>query len=139
VKGFSRKQRKRVEAAFHTFAGADILIDFGEWKRALGMRNDFLARRIFDVVDADGTGFIDRDEFLAFAAQLYSEDRKKRLELIFRIYDLDGDGPNPGGRESGRATEPVRAGGRKRESLEAHFAARKCAFKAETSGKSPRG
>lgn len=92
VTDLTRVQRKRVKAAFRSFSGADLLIDYGEWKAALGIKNDFLAERIFELVDADGTGFIDFDEFLAFAERLYSDDKRKRLDFIFRVYDLDDDG-----------------------------------------------
>ncbi len=88
----NRRQRKRVKAAFRSFSGPDWLIDYPEWKQALGIKNDFLATRIFDLVDTDGTGFIDFDEFLVFAGYLYSDDKRKRLEFIFRIYDLEDDG-----------------------------------------------
>lgn len=92
IKTLTRQQRKHVDKAFRSFAGNDLLIDYGEWKQALGLKNDALVRRIFDLVDEDGTGFIDGEEFLAFAAQLSSENPKRRLEFIFRIYDLDEDG-----------------------------------------------
>lgn len=88
----TRRQRKHIEAAFRSFAGRDFLIDYPEWKTALGIKNDFLVKRIFDLVDTDGTGFIDFDEFLVFAAHLYSDDKRKRLEFVFRMYDLDDDG-----------------------------------------------
>jgi len=78
--------------AFRAFSGPDLLIDYPEWKAALGIRNDFLVKRIFDLVDADQTGFIDFNEFLVFAGYLYSDDNHKRLSFVFRIYDLDGDG-----------------------------------------------
>jgi predicted ferric reductase/Ca2+-binding EF-hand superfamily protein len=85
-------QRAHVKSAFRSFAGRDLLIDYPEWKTALGIKNDFLIKRIFDLVDTDGTGFIDYDEFLVFASHLYSDDKRKRLEFIFRMYDLDDDG-----------------------------------------------
>ncbi|HEX9811855.1 MAG TPA: EF-hand domain-containing protein, partial [Burkholderiales bacterium] len=87
-----RRQLKRVKAAFRSFSGPDLLIDYAEWQQALGIKNDFLLKRIFDLVDTDGTEFIDFPEFLAFAEYLYSDDRRKRLEFIFRIYDIEDDG-----------------------------------------------
>lgn len=88
----TRLQLKHVRAAFRSFSGPDELIDLQEWKQALGLRNDFLVKRIFSLVDADGTGFIDWDEFLTFAGFLCSDDPRRRLSFVFRIYDLNGDG-----------------------------------------------
>lgn len=89
---FSRlQQRRRIKVAFRKFAGADLLIDYAEWKRALDIDNDFLARRLFDAVDTDQTEFIDLGEFSTFV-ELITSNRRQRLEFIFRIYDLDDDG-----------------------------------------------
>jgi len=78
------------------------LIDYPEWKQALGIENDFLAKRIFDLVDTDGTGFIDFHwlnrsqrsyewfmDLLSEAEQTLGDDRfKLHIHLTSLTHDL---------------------------------------------------
>ena len=86
------RQTSRAKRAFRNIAGNDRLIDFSEWKGALGIRNDLIARRLFEMVDSDESGYIDLNEFLTFIKTIKHRDIKKRLNFVFRTYDLDGDG-----------------------------------------------
>jgi predicted ferric reductase/Ca2+-binding EF-hand superfamily protein len=81
-----------VKRSFRSIAGHDRLIDYGEWKKALGIRNNLTCRRMFDLVDTDGTGYIDFEEYRSFIAMLRSRSLEKRLAFVFQVYDLDGDG-----------------------------------------------
>lgn len=85
-------ERRRARKSFHALAGRDRLIDYGEWKRALGIQNDLFARRLFELVDADGSGFVDGEEFLAFARLVRGGSLEERLSFVFDVYDLGADG-----------------------------------------------
>jgi predicted ferric reductase/Ca2+-binding EF-hand superfamily protein len=81
-----------IKRSFRLIAGNDRLIDYGEWKKALGIRNNLTSRRMFELVDTDGSGYIDYEEFRSFIRMLRQRDLKKRLAFVFQVYDLDGDG-----------------------------------------------
>ncbi|MDH4189487.1 MAG: ferric reductase-like transmembrane domain-containing protein [Betaproteobacteria bacterium] len=73
-------------------AGADRLIDLAEWQKAFESRNALITRRLFRLVDADGTGFIDEAEYFDLVACLLDDKTDRRLRLVFAIYDLNDDG-----------------------------------------------
>jgi len=81
-----------VKRSFYAIAGNDRLIDYGEWKKTSGIKNNIICRRLFDLVDTDHSGFIDFDEFKSFIWMLKQRDVDKRLQFVFHVYDLDGDG-----------------------------------------------
>jgi len=81
-----------VKRSFHAIAGKDCLIDFNEWKKTLGIKNNVICRRMFDLVDTDRSGFIDFNEFKSFIWLLKQRNVEKRLKFVFHVYDLDGDG-----------------------------------------------
>ncbi|HEX2586387.1 MAG TPA: ferric reductase-like transmembrane domain-containing protein [Steroidobacteraceae bacterium] len=92
---FSPQRIRRVRRAkkrFRQLAGTDELIDFSEWERALGVRNKLIAKRLFDLVDTDSSGFIDLNEYQALVNCLANKKSDQRLNLVFAIYDQDGDG-----------------------------------------------
>ena len=83
---------RTLEKAFAKHAGADGVIDVGELKKALGLRSEYLARRVLTAFDLDGDGVIKKDEFLEGVRKLCLADDRDKLMFAFRLHDHDGDG-----------------------------------------------
>lgn len=88
--GFTR--RTQINRAYYRIAGNDKLIDYSEWKDALGVRNDVLTRRMFALADSDNSGYIDKKEFHQFARTLLAKGSRERLKFVFHVCDMDEDG-----------------------------------------------
>ena len=81
-----------LEKAFARHAARAEHIGVEQLKAALGLRSDYLARRVLSVFDRNGDGVIDRDEFMdGVRALVFGSDRDK-LFFAFRLHDHDGDG-----------------------------------------------
>lgn len=81
-----------IERAFAGHAGEDGVIDLPELQRALGLRSEYLARRVLALFDANGDGVVSRDEFVAQVKKIVTGTDREKLELAFRLHDHDGDG-----------------------------------------------
>lgn len=88
---FRFRQRKQINRAYYRIAGNDKLIDYSEWKEALGLKNDILSRRMFALADEDGSGYIDKKEFQKFARSLLKKGSHERLSFVFHTCDMDGN------------------------------------------------
>ncbi|WP_370980297.1 EF-hand domain-containing protein [Agaribacterium sp. ZY112] len=77
---------------FDRIAGREELIDQEKLKSALNIKDKYLAGRIFDLIDKDNSGYIDRDEFDRFIHILSSRDIRSRLDFIMSLCDEDNDG-----------------------------------------------
>ena len=92
VKKLTLMERLRAGKAFRRIGGRDRLIDSREWQASLGIENDLFAGRLFQLADTDGSGFLDRDEYLAFVRLIGKGTLEERLAFVFDVYDLDSDG-----------------------------------------------
>jgi Ca2+-binding EF-hand superfamily protein/ferredoxin-NADP reductase len=81
-----------LERAFARHGGKDGAIDLVKLKAALGLRSDFLARRVLAAFDLDGDGLIQIEEFVAGARRLVLGTDRDKLYFAFRVHDLNGDG-----------------------------------------------
>jgi len=81
-----------LERAFAHLAGGDAAIDVKELQHALGLRTEYLARRVLSAFDLDGDGVIRRDEFLEGVRKLLLGSPQDLLQFAFRLHDGDGDG-----------------------------------------------
>ncbi|KAG9397400.1 EF-hand domain pair [Carpediemonas membranifera] len=93
---FEMDEVKALQEHFSAISSSEVddgLIDQSEMKRALGLRGDLFAERLFGLFDENHDGVINFSEFvqgLSIFAPQASIDQK--LKLSFRIYDFDGDG-----------------------------------------------
>lgn len=73
----------------------DGVIDVHEFAQALGMAGtalDYFVRRVFEVIDVNGDGYINFMEFLSGLATLdHKASDRDKLYFSFRMYDRDGD------------------------------------------------
>jgi NADPH oxidase 5 len=83
---------KTLEKAFTKHGGKDGSIDLGKLKAALGLRSDFLARRVLAAFDMNGDGVIQIEEFIAVVKRLVLGSDRDKLYFAFRVHDLNGDG-----------------------------------------------
>lgn len=58
----------------------------------LAVEDDRFVNRVFSLVDNDGSGEIEWDEFLLAMAALEKGDLEDKVRFFFQIYDLDADG-----------------------------------------------
>ncbi len=82
----------QLDRVFERHARGDRLIDAQALQRALRLRNDFLAQRLFALLDTDGDGRIDRIDFLRAVRGLVFGSPREQMQFSFRLHDLDGDG-----------------------------------------------
>jgi NADPH oxidase 5 len=81
-----------LERAFAKHAGADARIDLAELRKALGLRSEYLTRRVMAAFDRDHDGTIDRAEFMEGVRKLVFGSDHDKLLFAFRVHDHDGDG-----------------------------------------------
>eukprot|EP00615_Pteridomonas_danica_P013655 CAMPEP_0114333608 /NCGR_PEP_ID=MMETSP0101-20121206/3862_1 /TAXON_ID=38822 ORGANISM="Pteridomonas danica, Strain PT" /NCGR_SAMPLE_ID=MMETSP0101 /ASSEMBLY_ACC=CAM_ASM_000211 /LENGTH=136 /DNA_ID=CAMNT_0001464671 /DNA_START=39 /DNA_END=446 /DNA_ORIENTATION=+ len=71
----------------------ELLINRSDFQSALGMKNSTFVDRLFAVFDENGDGGINFVEFLTILSVLSTKaSTKDKLEVSFKIYDMDGDG-----------------------------------------------
>lgn len=83
---------RTLEKAFTRHAGSDGLIDLADLQKALGLKSEYLTRRVLRAFDSDASGMIDSQEFLAAVRALVFGGERERLEFAFRLHDDDEDG-----------------------------------------------
>ena len=83
---------KVLDAAFAHHAGKDGRLDLDDLRRALGLRSEYLTRRIFDAFDTNRDGIIQKEEFLAGVRALVLGTRREKLAFAFHLWDHDDDG-----------------------------------------------
>src|SRR5579863_2258928 len=83
---------RSLERSYERIGGTNGAIDAPALQRALGLRSEELARRMFSLFDRNGDGAIQRDEFIEAVRRLIVGDPRERLHFAFRLHDHDGDG-----------------------------------------------
>jgi predicted ferric reductase/Ca2+-binding EF-hand superfamily protein len=68
------------------------VIDLPDLQRALGVRSEYLARRVLKALDLNRDGVVRKDEFLTSVRALVSGSDQEKLRFAFRLHDQDEDG-----------------------------------------------
>lgn len=79
-------------AQFHEQTNGQNTMGLAEFMRATGCKSDVFAKKLFEAIDMNHSGDITLEEFLDGLKKLRSDDLDERIEFIFGIFDLDGDG-----------------------------------------------
>lgn len=58
----------------------------------LSVEDDLFVDRVFSVLDTDGSGSIEWEEFIEAMSALEKGSREKRTEFLFKVYDINGEG-----------------------------------------------
>ena len=90
----STKEAQLVELKeqFINIAGEDYLINQQEFQQALGIKDDYFARKLFSLFDEDGNGTVESDEFFDHVEMLVNGTQEEKLRFAFRLHDVDGNG-----------------------------------------------
>ena len=81
-----------LERAFAQHAGADGVIDLQDLRRSLGLKSEYLVRRVLAAFDLDADGLIQKVEFLAGVRRLVFGSDRDKLWFAFRAHDRNDDG-----------------------------------------------
>ncbi|HEX7476648.1 MAG TPA: EF-hand domain-containing protein [Polyangiales bacterium] len=81
-----------LERSFTEHAQGAEQIDVAQLQKALGLRSEFLARRVLGHFDQNGDGVIDRQEFVAGVRKLVFGSDQEKLLFAFHLHDNDDDG-----------------------------------------------
>jgi len=94
VDDFSQEEVSRLEKRFHKLdLDRSGSISIGEFVSVPELKENPLVKRVVDIFDSDLNGEVDFKEFVLGLAQFNSrDDEERRLQFIFRIYDMDRDG-----------------------------------------------
>lgn len=67
-------------------------LDYEEFCDLLGARPSPLSERLFALFDSDGSGLVDRREFLVAVSGFVSCSRDDRIRFTFKVFDADRSG-----------------------------------------------
>jgi len=63
-----------------------------QFTKYLGLYGDDYASKLFDVIDVDGNGDVDFKEFAVYCGLLIKGTFESKVDLAFKVWDLDGNG-----------------------------------------------
>ncbi len=82
---------EELRRVFTKIAGEDKEIDQSEFKKALGLKDEYFAGRLFAIFDNDNSGTIQIEEFLATVENLVFATTEQKLEFAYKLHDINGD------------------------------------------------
>lgn len=77
---------------FRKVAGEKSTMSLEEFKKAVDIKTDAFASRLFKAIDADGNGTLTCEEFVNFFYTLQCNNFRGRIRVLFNLYDMDGSG-----------------------------------------------
>ncbi|MDY6803201.1 MAG: ferric reductase-like transmembrane domain-containing protein [Cyanobacteriota bacterium] len=86
-----RETLEELRQVFTQIAREDQQIDLSEFKQALGLKDEYLASRLFSIFDADNSGTVDVEEFLNAVEQLVLATPEEKLKFSYKLHDKNGD------------------------------------------------
>ena len=87
-----RKILEELRRVFTKIAGKDQQIDRSEFKKAMGLKDEYFAERMFALFDNDKSGVIDIEEFLKTVEELVFATEEEKLKFAYQLHDINGDG-----------------------------------------------
>jgi Ca2+-binding EF-hand superfamily protein len=96
--GYNRTELFALWARFKALCSIAVSprgIDKDTFRRGLpqlALEDEFFIDRVFDILDADGSGILEWPEFIEALSALEKGDSETRVRFLFRVYDLSGDG-----------------------------------------------
>ncbi|HBL10749.1 MAG TPA: ferric reductase [Cyanobacteria bacterium UBA11162] len=87
----SRFILKELQQSFTKIAEKDQQIDRAEFKKALGLKDEYFADRLFSIFDKDNSGYIQIDEFLITVESLVFTTTEEKLKFAYQLHDINGD------------------------------------------------
>ncbi|XP_053387111.1 NADPH oxidase 5-like [Mercenaria mercenaria] len=81
-----------MELKFKDIAGDKKEIDFEAFKKALGVKKSFFAKRFFELFDQNSSGTLELGELMDGLRMLTKGTPAQKLQFLFDVYDADASG-----------------------------------------------
>jgi len=89
----SAESTERLRKVFSESLGKDKHeISLHEFKKIVPCKDEFFVNRIFNIFDSDQSGYITLAKFIETVNQFSSSDDDSKIEFLFNIYDINGEG-----------------------------------------------
>lgn len=82
---------EELRKVFTKIAGEDKQVDQTEFKKALGLKDEYFADRLFAIFDSDNSGTIQIEEFLKSVESLVFANTEEKLKFAYQLHDVNGD------------------------------------------------
>ncbi|WP_413173026.1 EF-hand domain-containing protein [Anabaena azotica] len=82
---------EELRKVFIKIAGEDKQVDQKEFKKALGLKDEYFADRLFSIFDKDNSGDIKIEEFLKAVENLVLATTEEKLKFAYQLHDINGD------------------------------------------------
>lgn len=86
-----RQTLEELKRVFTKIAGEDKQVDQAEFKKSLGLKDEYFADRLFAIFDNDKSGTIQIEEFLATVEKLVFATTEEKLKFAYQLHDINGD------------------------------------------------
>ena len=84
---------EKIQNVFISNFGRDANeITLEEFKNVVSCKDDFFVKRVFEIFDQDKSGKVSIAEFCEMAHQFSGSDDHSKVEFLFHVYDISGEG-----------------------------------------------
>nr|XP_033330474.1 NADPH oxidase 5 [Megalopta genalis] len=90
--GFDKTSLEWLEKIFKQMVGNEKEIKREEFNKIVTSKNPFFTDRAFEIFDKDNSGAISLQEFLDAMHQFAGKSPDDKINFLFKVYDIDGDG-----------------------------------------------
>jgi Ca2+-binding EF-hand superfamily protein len=86
-----RQTLEELRQVFTKIAGEDKQVYPQEFQKALGLKDEYFADRLFAIFDTDKSGYIQIQEFLTNVENLVLTTTEKKLKFAYQLHDINQD------------------------------------------------